>query len=240
MSASTIVKRVGIYCLGLFIMALGVSFSVASDLGVSPVNSIPYVVSEITGMKMGTWTIIIFLCYIVIQFLLTLPKVQPWRLLQILCTVLFGWFVDLSNYLTGLFLPDPTALGLGAVPTYVVQLGYLVISMALVGLGIFFYLGPHLLSLPGEGVMQVISEKYNKPLHLVKIGFDTTVSLIALVLSLTFFHGFHGVREGTVFAAIGVGKFLGLYAKLFRLSLNRFMERPEDDCPDPAMAAQEA
>jgi hypothetical protein len=223
------IKRLLIYCLGLFIMALGVAVSVKSNLGVSPVNSMPYVLSEITQMQMGRWTMIVFGVYILIQFILLGKQVQPWRLFQILCTVLFGWFVDIANLLAGLFLPDPTFFALGTVGTYVIRLAYLVVSMALVGLGIFFYLAPHLLSLPGEGVMQVISEKFNKPLHLVKICFDCTVSLIALVLSLVFFHGFHGVREGTVFAAIGVGKFLGLYAKFFRVKLNNFIERPEPE-----------
>ena len=34
--------RILVYILGLFIMTLGISMSVKSDLGVSPVSSIPY------------------------------------------------------------------------------------------------------------------------------------------------------------------------------------------------------
>lgn len=48
-------KRMLAYCAGLFIMAMGVSFSGTDDLGMSPVNSIPYVLSEIfTKLSMGT------------------------------------------------------------------------------------------------------------------------------------------------------------------------------------------
>ena len=43
------VKRIVIYLAGLFFVALGVAFSVNSNLGVSPVNSLPYVVSRILG-----------------------------------------------------------------------------------------------------------------------------------------------------------------------------------------------
>lgn len=46
-SAITLLKKVLVYCTGLFIMAMGVSFSGTADLGMSPVNSIPYVLSEI-------------------------------------------------------------------------------------------------------------------------------------------------------------------------------------------------
>jgi uncharacterized membrane protein YczE len=52
---------------------------------------------------------------------------------------------------------------------------------------------------------------------------------MALALSLICFHTFNGVREGTVFAAIGVGKFLGLFAKMFRVQYSRFIELDESD-----------
>ena len=64
-------QRILCYCARLFLMAMGVSFFGKADLGMSPVNSIPYVLSEIyTSLSMGTWIIIIFSLYIAIQFLL--------------------------------------------------------------------------------------------------------------------------------------------------------------------------
>lgn len=209
-------RRVLVYCVGLFIMAVGVSLSVLSDLGVSPMNSIPYVLSQIiTSVSMGTFTTALFCSYILIQAILLGRKFHPIRLVQILSSFIFGWFVDLSNFLTGLVLTAPTH--------YIMRLVFLVISMACVGLGIFLYVSPKLPPLPGEGVMQVISEKFHIPLHWAKIGFDATVTTIALILSLVFFHRLHGVREGTILAALGVGKFLGLFIKLFQKQLNRFI-----------------
>lgn len=71
-------KRIRCYCAGLFLMAMGASFSGKADPGMSPVISIPYVLSEIyTGLSMGTWIIIIFSLYIAIQFLLLGKNFQP-------------------------------------------------------------------------------------------------------------------------------------------------------------------
>ncbi len=218
MSPMVMGKRILVYCAGLFVMALGVSLSVLSDLGVSPMSSIPYVLSEIiTSISMGTFTTALFCSYIAIQALLLGRKFHPVRLLQILGSFLFGWFVDLTNFLVALFLPEPG--------NYLVRLVWLVIGMACVGLGIFLYIAPNMPPLPGEGVMQVVSEKYHIPLHWAKIGFDVTVTVIALALSLGFFHGLHGVREGTILAALGVGKFLGLFISLWQRQLNRFIEK---------------
>lgn len=222
-----IARRILVYCVGLFIMAMGVSFSGKADLGMSPVNSIPYVLSEIfTQLSMGTWIIIIFSIYIIIQFIILGKDLQPWRILQLICTTLFGYFTDFTNMLADMFLPDPSLIKFSPVGIYGIRLLYLVISMILIALGILFYLAPNLISLPGEGVMQVIADKIGKPLSFVKICFDCTVSIIALVVSLVYFREFHGIREGTVIAAFGVGKILGLYAPL-KPALFKFLQIPQ-------------
>lgn len=221
------IRSVLVYCTGLFIMAMGVSFSGTADLGMSPVNSIPYVLSEIfTKLSMGTWITIIFSLYIAIQFMILGRNFQPWRILQLICTTLFGYFTDFTNWLAELFLPDPALMTFSPALVYGVRLLYLFISMMLIALGILLYLAPNLISLPGEGIMQVIAFKLDKPLPVIKMCFDCMVSIIALVISLIYFHQFHGIREGTVIAALGVGKILSLYDPL-KPALHRFMHGAE-------------
>lgn len=204
-------------------MAMGVSFSGTADLGMSPVNSIHYVLSEIfTFLTMGNWIIVIFSLYILLQFLILGRDFQPWRVLQLICTVLFGYFTDFTNLLADRFLPDPALMTWPPAAVYLVRLLYLAISMVLIALGILLYLSPDLISLPGEGIMQVIADKLHKPLPVVKMWFDCTASIIALVLSLLWFRQFHGIREGTVIAAFGVGRILACCDPL-KPALHRFM-----------------
>ena len=59
--------RITIYILGLFIMALGISMSVKSVLGLSPVSSIPYTITCITGLEMGKATILFHIGLVVMQ-----------------------------------------------------------------------------------------------------------------------------------------------------------------------------
>ena len=104
-------RKILAYCAGLLVMAMGVSFSGKADLGMSPVNSIPYVLSEVfTALSMGTWIIIIFSLYILLQFAILGRQVEPARLLQLICTNLFGFFTNFTNLLADAFLPDPAAL----------------------------------------------------------------------------------------------------------------------------------
>lgn len=79
-----ILKKVIIYCLGLFFLAVGVTFSIKSRLGISPVNSIPYIISLITGIEQGHVIIVIFSIFILIQIILLRRNFKARNLLQII------------------------------------------------------------------------------------------------------------------------------------------------------------
>ncbi len=44
------------YILGLFIMTLGVSVAIKSNLGAAPVSTVPYSITLISGLEMGLAT----------------------------------------------------------------------------------------------------------------------------------------------------------------------------------------
>lgn len=52
---------------GLAVMAFGVAFSIAGALGTSPISSVPYVTSCISGLSVGTTTIIMNCIFVLIQ-----------------------------------------------------------------------------------------------------------------------------------------------------------------------------
>lgn len=205
-------KRIIAYALGLFIMALGVSVSKISNLGVSPVNSIPSVLSDILEVDMGICTTGVFLMFIVIQIIILRKEFQLVNLLQVFCSFLFGYFVSITNKLSVNILPQCSS--------YIIQLLYVCISIILVAMGILLYLEASILSLPGEGVMQAISNKTGIPLSTAKLIFDWTVVFIATATSLIFTKRLMGVREGTVLAAFGVGICLKLLTKHLKMPLH--------------------
>ena len=99
MKSSNLAVRIGIYALGLLLMALGVALSVNSGLGVSPINSLPYVLSQILQVDMGSCVTGVFCAYILVQILLLRRKFRLIDLTQILFATLFGHFVNLAKWL---------------------------------------------------------------------------------------------------------------------------------------------
>ena len=53
----TITKRLVLYVVGLFLLALGATFSIIADIGVSPVTSLAYALALLTGLSVGIMTV---------------------------------------------------------------------------------------------------------------------------------------------------------------------------------------
>lgn len=199
-------KRIFIYCVGLFIMAVGVTFSVKSNLGVSPVNAIPYVVSLISGLDQGLCVSVIFCSYIILQVFILKRDFKLQNLLQIICASLFGYFVSFSNML---FYFEPSE-------NYIIRLIYMLVSIVFIGVGVYLYLEARLIPLPAEGVMMALKEKTVFEFHNIKMGFDVATVILAVIISYIFLENISGVREGTIIAAILVGKVVGIISKFLK------------------------
>ena len=77
-----LVKRLIFLCLGLSIMAFGVAFSIKAALGTSPISSVPYVTSEISGLTVGQTTIIMNFIFVLIQIAILRRQYDWFQLLQ--------------------------------------------------------------------------------------------------------------------------------------------------------------
>ena len=194
--------RLGIYCLGLLILAFGIALAVNSNLGVSPVSSLPYVVSQIAGISLGTCTILVYICYILLQMVIS-RKFQPALLLQLVFSTIFGWFVDGAKWVLGDF----------CLPGYLGQLAMLAASILLIGFSLVLYIDVQLAPMPAEGLVGCLSEKLGKPFSSMKTLVDCSSVLIGAVLSLVFLGKLVGIREGTILTALLVGKMMGLLRK---------------------------
>lgn len=216
-------KRLLIYFCGLFCIATGIAFASKSGLGVSPVGSPANVLYQIgldVGMsdffKLGTWTVMTYCVYILIQIILLKKDFKPVQFLQLAISFLFGYMVNFTtSMLSG--LPAPTNYGM--------QLLYLILNVPLVATGVMLYLSPDLLPTPGEGVSIAISKRFNIPIPTAITIFDCTMVVIAVIISLIHFHALVGVREGTVICALFTGLTMRQMQKVFQKPLVRFVER---------------
>ena len=215
--------RIPMYFIGLFIMTTGVALSVKSNLGVSPVSSIPYTITCVWGVEMGKATILFHIVLVILQILLLRKNFKAKSLLQVVVGVIFGYFTTFCNYIASFLLtPD----------NYPVRIAMLLVSTILVAFGIFLYLPADLIPLAGEGAMSAVSQISGMEFAKVKVRFDCSMVVISMTTCLIALHSLGSVGVGTIAAAILVGTVLGFINKLVGDKRDRLLGKIPDKNTD--------
>lgn len=207
--------RLPMYFIGLFIMTIGISLSVKSDLGVSPVSSIPYTITCVWGIEMGKATILFHCALVVIQIIILRRSFKIKNLLQVAVGIVFGYFTTFCNYCVS-FLPSTDNL--------IIRLIMTLASAVLVALGIFLYVPADIMPLAGEGTMQAVSDITGVEFSKVKIAFDVTMVAISLTVCLIAIHSMGSVGAGTIISSVLVGLILGFITKLLGKYRDRLLK----------------
>lgn len=209
--------RLGLYVLRQFILALGVSLSIISGLGVSPASSVALAFSLVTGVEVGNMMILVQGVYFLLQCLFFEREFKLLFFLQLPSAILFGKLLTLTN----LLLEGIQVSG------YAMQLGILLLSVFVVGLGLELYMGADVAVQPAEGLVSHGAKKWGRSVAFMKNCFDIGCVLLTVLVSWIGLGAVAGVREGTVLCALGTGRAIWLYHKLFGERLSCWLHEKE-------------
>ena len=213
-------KRLMLYVVGLFLLALGSTFSIIADIGVSPVTSLAYALALTTGLSVGIMTVVANFIYILFQAVF-LKHIQ-WKnfSIQLIITFLFGSFMDVTIWLTKP-LPDADSIWL--------ILLYFVLSLILVAFALLFYFTAGLPTMPYDSLTHVIANKWNLPFGKAKIMSDMINVVVSLIICLVFIHSFGAIGIGTFIAAYGIGKIVGVLLKHVQPGLKAWVLKEKEE-----------
>ncbi len=198
-----LIKRYIFLLAGLFVNGLGVSFITKAGLGTSPITSIPYTLSLGFTPTVGMFTLVFNIFLIILQVILLRRNFQLQNLLQLPIIALFSFFIDLTMSLLGFMQPE----------TYAMKVVSLIVGCLILGFGVFMEMAANVAMLPGEATVRAVSDVFSTDFGKTKIAFDSSMTVIAAILSFIMFRHLDGVREGTIVAAILVGFIARLFKK---------------------------
>ncbi|RHP11508.1 YitT family protein [Firmicutes bacterium AF36-3BH] len=196
-------KRYIFLLAGLFVNGLGVSFITKAGLGTSPITSIPYTLSLGFTPTVGMFTLVFNIFLVILQVILLRRNFQLQNLLQLPIIALFSFFIDLTMSLLGFMQPE----------TYAMKVVSLIVGCLILGFGVFMEMVANVAMLPGEATVRAVSDVFSTDFGKTKIAFDSSMTVIAAILSFIMFRHLDGVREGTIVAAILVGFIARLFKK---------------------------
>lgn len=104
--------RIALYLVGIIVLALGITLNTKTNLGVSPIISIPYAVAQIFGYETGTAVFVAYLIFIVLRIVLLKGKFPPFQLLQVAASYLL---LVLALAIGMIGAGRPVGIGIGTV-----------------------------------------------------------------------------------------------------------------------------
>lgn len=196
-------KRYCLFICGLFFVSFGISCSVKGMLGTAPISSIPYIFSLRYPISLGEFTFFINMVFLLGQILILRQQFSYIQLLQIPITGIFACFIDLTMFLLSIVTPE----------MYISRFVTMLTGVTIVGLGVALEVIGNVVILPGEGIVNAIATRWQFDFGNTKTCFDTSIVLTAMFLSWLYFGEVHGIREGTLIAALVTGSIARFFIK---------------------------
>ena len=200
MTAKNWFFRLFFYVMSLLILALGITLNTKTGLGVSPIISVSYNISELFQLNFGNVTFVYYVLFVFVQLIIR-GKNRRWHdLLQIVVSMVFTRFLNLYNdYL----------------PIHFEKLWQnvllLILAVVLTGIGAALSVNMELVPNPGDGIVAALADFFHKDMGFMKNVFDISNVCFSLILGFVFGRYFLGIGIGTVITMLGVGRVIAVF-----------------------------
>lgn len=205
-------KRCFFYVIGVLILGLGIILNTKTGLGVAAINSVPYGLSQMTSLSLGTWTTIMYVVFIILQ-LCIYKKLDIKVILQIPFSYLMGLLLDFYDSLMNF-----------TINSIYVSFFLLIIAILLTALGAYLVVSMDFVPNPADGIVNALSFSLHKEFGQVKWMFDCVMICVTTVITLLISGQIIGIGIGTIFSALFIGRIIQVYTRLFGDYLNALVK----------------
>lgn len=204
-------SRIAGFLVGIYLNSFGISMIAKANLGTDPISSPAYVLSLGLPLTFGTITFLVNVLFVVIQIAILGKQFPKFQLLQILVTLYFSVLIDVnSNLIKNMRLEF-----------YWEKFLFLIVGCLIMAFGIALSVEAKIIMTPADALLHTLTRKTGRSFGNLKICFDCTLLVCAVVCSFILFGTCKGVREGTLLTALLAGKIITFYQLCFRRVRNR-------------------
>lgn len=202
--------RILFYSIGIVVLSIGITLNTKSGLGVSPIISIPFSIANILNLNFAAITFIVYVAFVLIQFIIK-GKNRNWTdILQIpfslLFSVLINYFGEILNF---------------NFSTVWQNLLLLFAAIIVTAIGAAMMVNMKLIPNPADGLAQAIGDILKKDLGFAKNTLDMSCVVTTCLIGFILAGEIVAIGIGTVIAMIGVGRVIAIFNKIFKENMDR-------------------
>ncbi len=193
-------KRLLRLMLGLFLYAVGITFTIKASIGYAPWDVLHVGLSETVNITIGIASIWVSIGVVIITLLMR----EKLGLGTIINMVVIGLFIDLIMYLN--FIQTGS--------NYIISIMMLLIGLTIIAVGSYYYIGAGFGAGPRDSLMVGLNRKTKLPIGLCRGVIELLAVLIGWQLG-------GQVGFGTILAALAIGPIVQFIFKLFAFDVTK-------------------
>lgn len=202
--------RVLFYSVGLVVLSIGITLNTKSNLGVSPIISIPFSIANILNLNFAAMTFIVYAVFVLIQFIIKGKNRDLKDILQIPFSLLFSVLI---NYFGEIFNFNYTTIWQ--------NLLLLFVAIIVTAIGASMTVNMKLVPNPADGLAQAIGDILKKGLGFGKNALDITCVVTTCIIGIVLTGKIFAIGIGTLIAMIGVGRVIAVFNFIFKDKMDR-------------------
>ena len=206
------VNRWIFYVLGMVVLAAGITLNTKTGLGVSPIISVAYCVSQIFELNFGDMTFVLYGIFVVVQLFLRERRERLATLMQFPLSLVFSRVLNLFDA----FIPYNSA-NHGFLANFLL----LILAILCTGVGVSMTVNMRLVPNPGDGIVAAVAEKMGRDQGFAKNVFDVGCVTVTCIIGLVCRGQVIGIGIGTLAAMVGVGRSIALVNHFFKARMCR-------------------
>lgn len=189
------ILRIFYYLSGLFLLALGITLTLISDLGAGGWDALVENLYKLTDIRVGNWVIIVAVFLLVVAAILK-RKFINYKALVV--SIILGKLIDLCYYPLGAVLRSES---------FTLRITLLGVGLIMVGAGCAMMFVTRLPKNHTETFVFSIVDTSGIPYHKVKTGADVTALALAVMIGLRL-GDFSNLGLGTVVSSFFMGSII--------------------------------
>ena len=196
----------------MIILACGISLNTKTDLGVSPLISMPFAVSQIWHLNFAFLAFLMYTAFTILEIFLEGDSRKWTDWLQLPFSLAFSLLLQFFDtgfdvLLQSLELTDPSLAA---------RFVMLAIAVMMTGIGVSMSVNMKLIPNPADGLAKVVGERCKRNLGFGKNLIDITSVAITCCIGMLASGSIIGVGIGTLAAMICVGRCIFAFNYMFR------------------------
>ena len=202
-------RRIGIYAVGVMILAMGATLGTKTGLGISPINAIPFALNSAFGIPFSVAVFGFYMVLISAEFIIR-GKHRRWRdLFQLPFSVVFSSLLGLFENVMAV----PESLWM--------RLAVLTASILLLGLGVCLMVNMRIAPNPADGMSDTIGWALKRDMGLGKNILDFCCVAFAFAVDALFGTLWTSIGITTVVSSIFIGRAVYMFNRLLQKKILR-------------------